>query len=642
MNTKVNKAYFLIPVIYAAVIISLLYVQFSGSRGFSAEVSGIKVSGRTHAGAPGRGDYISALQVSCNGISFSFDEGNPMLVYSRDGLTHNTVPINYRITATSIDLRLNKDISISFSAPQNSENIINISLSAGDPDSIKSIEIPLIEAKGSVIEMLEGVPVLSVTTSDDSRYFLSLPEGVSFDAETGNLQLLPEGGGFSDLSFEKSVNTSLDAFTYWFSGNSKLVSAEALENNIASYLEKTISGFMDIRFKEESGTWTSKTGLPEFNEEALVAAVSEQIGKAEYPRAKSSLDRSAEKYSDDLGILSSSLFGNIVNEGWAYNRNLERKLSSLERRTANHDYSVFTDEDLSTLVLSEDSDVLTKNLLKMADSLPEADINIREASGMLWFYWEINNAYAELGSKFAPLLNVVEKIILPSIEVVSDRLFIVDDKKNADILLSLKTGIVMKGIKEKDGLSNINSLGREIINSALSISDNLGFLPKTAWEGESGNLLTENNIPPEHIYPLLSDNPYYPAKDYFFSETGEKLTVLNQAETFNTEKTDFGYKMTFKFPAGQIHTFAVRNIKPFYQMNLLGYKWNADHRFLQYFSGWWYDRDTQTLYVKIRHRTDTEEILIYTDKPAPLPPKPEESTDAGAAEDETAGPKTEE
>ena len=64
MNTKVNKAYFLIPLVYAAVIIFLLYICSSPDHDLSVpEVSGITVSGKTHSGAPGRADTIPELIV---------------------------------------------------------------------------------------------------------------------------------------------------------------------------------------------------------------------------------------------------------------------------------------------------------------------------------------------------------------------------------------------------------------------------------------------------------------------------------------------------------------------------------------------------------------------------------------------------
>ena len=84
MNTKVNKAYFLIPVVYAAAIIFLLYMQFSGSRSFQADVMDISMSGKTHSGAPGKDEVISDLTIKINDIEFFIRSRQPSSgVFSR-------------------------------------------------------------------------------------------------------------------------------------------------------------------------------------------------------------------------------------------------------------------------------------------------------------------------------------------------------------------------------------------------------------------------------------------------------------------------------------------------------------------------------------------------------------------------------
>ena len=450
------------------------------------------------------------------------------------------------------------------------------------------------------------------------------------------MTFLPTENGFGGIVFEKSADSSLDAFTYWFSGNSKLVSVEELDNSIENYMDKAVSALTGSRFSSSTCTWESKTGLSEFNENALAAVISEKVGAPDYASVKSSLSRGAEKYSRNLTMLSSALFGNIVNEGWSYNRNLERKLERLTERAASSDYSVFTDAELTTVILSEDSDSLVRSLLNMTEKLESAEIGIEEASGLLRFYDELNDSGSKLAGDFSPIIGVVENIILPSIKVVADKLYLVDDDNVANIMLSVSTGMILKDLSEEQASENVRSLGREIINSALSLSDGNGFLPEIAKEDDDGKLLTDGTITPEAVYPLLTGNPYYPSEDFFFTDDEDAMSVFNQAGTFNIERTDFGYRMSFDFPTGQIHSFAVRNIEPFYQMNLLGYKWNPDHRFLNYFSGWWYDRDSKTMYVKIRHRSENEEILIYTERPAPAPyePSPEPDGEPESSESE--------
>jgi hypothetical protein len=261
-----------------------------------------------------------------------------------------------------------------------------------------------------------------------------------------------------------------------------------------------------------------------------------------------------------------------------------------------------------------------------ADFPSEKKFDIKTAAGMLHFYSETGKQLPERLSQFSSLLSVTETSIMPSIRVIADKLFLVAGDDTADIYLSLKTGLLLRSMPDDEKGRNAPALGRELISSALSLSDDNGFLPMTVFEDPEGGLITEGGIAPEKVYPLLSDNTYYPSEDYFIFESGEKMSVINQADNFNIEKTGYGFKLNFDFPAGQIHTFAVRNMKPFAQMNLLGYIWNADSRFLQYFSGWWYDRGNETLYIKIRHRTENEEILIYTERPLPAPQEPAPGT----------------
>jgi hypothetical protein len=367
-------------------------------------------------------------------------------------------------------------------------------------------------------------------------------------------------------------------------------------------------------------------------------AATEQIGRSSYRSTKELLDNAALSHSRELSIRSSSLFGNIVNQGWAYEQNLEEKVSELRRKANADDFSVFEDPDIITVILTENSDSLIKALIAITKNADFDGTSISRAAAILGFYADLSSQDPAMGTQFTGLVKVIERIILPSIKVLDDKLFIVKDGNTADIYNSAKIGMLLSELDFKELPENYNAIGRELVNSVLQLADDSGLLPESAVDSGSGDLRAGGVIAPETLYPIFTDNPYYPAADYFYEETGEKISVLNQAERFELKKTDFGYRMEFDFPAGQTHTFAVRNIKPFYMMHLLGYRWNADHRFLSYSSGWWYDKQHNTLFVKINHRNKTEEILIYTEKPpepvTQIEPSENETTESTSADGE--------
>lgn len=634
MNTKVNKAYFLIPVLYIAVIIFLLYMQFSGSSSFSAEISGISISGEKQSGAPGRNDAITELSVRTSGLHFSFGEENPALVFTQDGLTHSTVPQDYRVTASGIDIRLSKGLIVSFYRTQN-ESSLHISVTAEDPESIKYINLPVIGEEAS-ISAIDGVPVLSIKSETLGNFFLALPDSGSLSEEGESIVIYPESEGASELVLERTAGSGIDAFTYWINGGAELITAEALQVRINNFISMASDSLMNERYNSTRGTWTLGSGISGFEEEALVMAAAENIGKSTYRNIKSKLDQAAASHSRELSIFSSSLFGNIVNEGWAYEQGLEEKTLELTKKSSSNDYSIFSDEDLIAAVLTEKSEELIRQISAMILIAQEENPTLDDTIAMLSFYIEIAKIYPEIADQFTDVRTLIEPVLLPSVRVLDDRLYISESSNEASIMQTIAAGVLLSDDLLSGLNENYSSIGRELLHSALLLTDDSGIMPETITAVEGSDAVQEGVLTPEKVYPLLTDNPYYPASDYFYEETGEKMSVLNQAETFNIEKTDFGYRMNFDFPAGLTHTFAVRNIKPFYQMQLLGYRWNPDHRFLTYSSGWWYDKQHNTLFVKIKHRMKTEEILIYTEQPPAPPAEP-----VSAADEEPASTMTE-
>ncbi|MDC7125655.1 MAG: hypothetical protein PQJ46_08800 [Spirochaetales bacterium] len=610
MNIKINKAFYLIPVAYVAVIALFLYMQFSGSGTFNAEVSGIGINGKTKAGAPGQPDIIQELTISYLDIIFSFSEENPLLVFSQDGLTHYTVPQSYRVTASGIDIYLSTGITCSFYTKNNNNDTLLISVSAEDPESIKYITLPILTLTGE-IKPDTSAKVVTISSKENGIFFLSFPATSSFDTETNAIAIYPQPNKVSELSYKKTAATGLDAFEYWEENSQNMISKESLNQKIQDFLTTSIRGVTGRRFNTSKGTWSTGNGSSHFYEDALVMAASETLGTSSYKRMKSLLDNAASTHSDDLTMLSASLFGNIVNRGWAYDQNLIDELPTITRKAEANDYSIFTDKDTVELLLTKNSDKLLNAMKNMVLNIEYSDISLETSIGMLMFYSDLYEKSSDMGKEFSNVIKIIPQEIIPSVSLISDRPYIVDSNGNADILKTFKTGLFLCKKCPSKIDEEYSALGRELLNSALLLADNDGILPETISETEKNGIKKTGTIRPETIYPDLTRNKYYPAVDYFYNETGKKICVLNQAKDFNMEKTSFGYKMTFSFPVGEAHTFAIRNMPHFSYLHMLGYKWNSDHRFLSYKSGWWFDKQHNTLYMKITQSKRTEEILIY-------------------------------
>lgn len=625
MNIKINKIYFIIPVIYTAVIIFLLYMQFSGSNQFSAQVYDISMSGKTKAGAPGREDQITDLLINCSGVNFVFDEDNPLIVFSQDGLTHNTVPVDYRVTSSGIDINLSKEISLSFFYEGSRTDIINISVTAGDPESIKYIHIP-ISSPDSQISLMQGVPVISIVSESNQNFFITMPDSGNFYPGKNIIELYPESAGTSLLSLEQAAASGIDAFTYWKSGNSELISDADLKIRINDFIDRSFDSLMNSRFNSTRGTWTAGAGVSEFTEAALIMAAAESISTSDYPIVKELLDRAAASHSRSIGKLSSAIFGNMVNSVWKYDQLMLEKPGRLAKKIQSQDITVFSDPDLTASVLTGFSNEDINALIDFVNGLEVSALSLNDALDIASAAADLREEYPWLANQFESIPSIIENGILSSITILADSLMLSEDKQTAEVYTTLKAGTLLQKYPD------YAAVGRELVNIILSLADEDGVLPQSVQLGSDDELEYKGRIYPEEIYPLITDNTYYPEENFFIEETGESISVLNQADDFRLEKTQTGYRMSFNFPAGETHVFAVRNFAPFYEMNMLGYKWNSDHRFLTYSSGWWHDKQHNTLFVKIKHRQKNEQIIITSERPAVTQPAAEAEPQNSSAE----------
>ena len=87
--------------------------------------------------------------------------------------------------------------------------------------------------------------------------------------------------------------------------------------------------------------------------------------------------------------------------------------------------------------------------------------------------------------------------------------------------------------------------------------------------------------------------------------------------------------LSFRFPTGGIHHFALYDIDPFDEIQMHGIPWKSDPEFQIYSDGWVYDSLRRALFVKIRHRSELQSIRIIR-RPAASSAVPETAAPAEA------------
>ena len=86
--------------------------------------------------------------------------------------------------------------------------------------------------------------------------------------------------------------------------------------------------------------------------------------------------------------------------------------------------------------------------------------------------------------------------------------------------------------------------------------------------------------------------------------------------------------ISVRFPVGESHYLVIRGIKPFTRIQLYGMDYRTDNRFETYnSSGYVYNSSTQTLYLKIRHKSETETVRLFYETEQPETSQPADATE---------------
>jgi len=117
------------------------------------------------------------------------------------------------------------------------------------------------------------------------------------------------------------------------------------------------------------------------------------------------------------------------------------------------------------------------------------------------------------------------------------------------------------------------------------------------------------------VYPaLVAGNSWYPHALSLAEQAGPGVWAWTSAESVKiTRQSENVMKITTRFPQGETHYMVLRGIKPFYRISIYGLDFRTDPRFESYnSSGYVYNEQTGTLYLKMRHKAEYEDVIIYS------------------------------
>ncbi len=606
----VTRRIFALLALYICILFGIFALQFTSSDAFSVSMGVLRASGSMETD-DGQTRPSLPLHIVTEGLDFFLDSQNPAVGYVSDKKGNPLKLVGFTQGNSSFDLSFSDGVSVSFSSERRGDSDI-VSVSAKMPEKYQKVALPYKITRSARLEKADS---LTLVTSGKKQYSFS---GATIDSATG--------AGVRLLSIKRSA--PLVTYRTWLpvKGLSLDDLASVPGSSDADY-SSAVSSFAAkalVSFKESiaAGKFT----------EPLVAAYVAEMGRiGMYQAAIESVPESWRSGSAH-SWLTSPFFGSLERT-WPGLVSKEREdRSAISRKLSENNPAAFEYPSLIPYLVDRGSGILLKDVARLASTLDVSTLTARQAAGILEAMNDFARYAPEQENTLRALGDSCERKIKSSLFFAGKALYVSDDGKSVDSAASLEIAdVLIRYGGESD--ASWRQVGHLLAVGILSLADERGAVPArlqfavTDGSSEKTGVVPDGSetIAASASYPTaVTDNTWYPHVVSLSLSAKPGVWAWTSAQSLKvTEGADGVVKITARFPQGMTHYLVVRGIEPFHRILIYGMDFRTDPRFETYnSSGYRYNEETKTLYLKMRHKTEYEDVVIYQGKAAESAPAP--------------------
>ncbi len=604
---KLSYLFYLIPVIYVGVILLFLLMQFSAREGFQERVGSLSVTGsRSRHGLFGSSE-IAAVTVGFNDLIFSFDKRHPLLLRDSQGSGRRLGLRSYSTFAEGAELVFADNVMLRFGF--NGGLGDRLELTARLPEELGEVsflELPF-RVAGGAQRGYPGLPLLEAETSS-GRFFVSLPRGSVVGQE--RLTLVPGSGGARLLIERRSEGTG-DPYLYWFGHNLPIDAAEDLPARRREFQERAYRTLQ----RKPLGSYENLARA----EAAGAALFSEALKRGEFRRILVTYARNIRTLlnrtpGETFPLYTSAYLGSLNLFLQARQADAARAVGEVTERITRGDLDLFYTPGLIPLVLNHGPFSVVEEAARLAEGVDLESAPDELLLDLLETLLEVQRWIGDSPGLERQVLAIISTRLLPAVEVQGRELYLrFSPPAPVEVLLSLRAGKLIAEAGALLGAEALLTIGRSLLSSALLLADETGSLPRTHTPETvvPADRVGADSLPPEAVYALAVEEGYLPREYSLYRVLNPGSWIWSAAGIIPPRVEADRNHFSFSFPEGEAHYLLIQGIRPFSSLVMHDIAWNPDSQYFAYTDGWYYEEETQTLFVKITHRQQEEEIILY-------------------------------
>ncbi|TVR71805.1 MAG: hypothetical protein EA427_04140, partial [Spirochaetaceae bacterium] len=346
-------------------------------------------------------------------------------------------------------------------------------------------------------------------------------------------------------------------------------------------------------------------------EEILTAYLAEAWYRDQYTTAFNQMRRAADQHPGETGFLSAPFLGNLREVTDRFIARDQQESLNLSTRVAGRDPTVFRDRNIMAFAALRGSEALYRNLIDLIRSVDYREVDVKTAVGM--FETAVTQEHPSEESREAArrFIPIMEERLFPAVRQFEDLFFLETSQGEIDVQYSIRAGAVLEAYGLRFGDMLAVTVGRNLVLSGLSLADNRGFLPQLLFFSDQGMDRQEGSFGPEVLYPVLSNNPWYPRMISLYDDLGAGSFIWTIADFTRVDIGTQQHTFRLESPQNRTHYIIMQGIPPFQSMILFNLQWRNDPTFELYIKGRHYEPRTETLMIKYTDSSTVGDIILY-------------------------------
>ncbi|NNM54811.1 MAG: hypothetical protein HKM05_08830 [Spirochaetales bacterium] len=582
MRKKRPVGYFLLPLLYVGVILGLMVLQFSKSESFLQSWGDWTVSGRSPSSRGSGAHDLLDFQIRGQGMKFTFSAARPAVVIANDGTALKTRPVRWTRTGEGVNVLFQDGMRLEYlkSSGPNHEIVIQPYL----PESLKTssaIVLPFSLEKGLSAVRDPFLPMLTLGLGPQVTV-VSLDGGGDLITEDNSF-FLRTGRTIRPIRIE-TLKSGLDPLSRWVGVTEPTPDIKSL---MGSFWTKAYAGWSNGRY--HGGDWDMGNGNTRFSEVLASAYLREAFLKGDYDSAIDKATADAKTW----GFRAMPYFGDLMDITQA-----KRVKVELEASQSSFDW---TNPNLVRDALFYGPDGFADRVKKalLNDPLPTS------WEGRLG-YWDnlLYLAQSDANGQWLARSSAVASAVLSGLQRDDTQVFCPASGGGQNLKATMILGNLLAKYEALSKETTYLPLAQSLIAHVLAQTDKWGLFPEILGASSSSAMVRPEElfeeISPDALQEYPLNAPLWSAPAFLRSPAQVKAAVITPTQA----------TFSFKFPVGHSEYTLIQGVPPFDHILMHGIRWRTDPNFQDYSDGWYYNSGTKTLYVKIKHRVETEDLTI--------------------------------